>query len=86
MTRAAHEHAGVLDTEFLAVNQFKEEGAFLHLAGLASAALNRRIAAANPNVKVFQVSRSELEGWAYQFTRSVAIAVEYHCDASEPTG
>ncbi len=77
--------ADVIDTEFLAVNAFKEEGAFLHQAGLASAALNRRIAAAHPNVKVFQVTRDELETWAFQFTRSVAIGCEYHTDAAEPT-
>lgn len=78
-------HDDVLDTELLAVNAFKEEGAFLLQAGLASAALNRRIAAAHPNVRVFQVSRDELEAWAYQFTRAVAIASEFHVDASEPT-
>lgn len=76
----------VIDTELLAVNEFKEEGAFLFQAGQAAGALNRRILAAHPSVQRFMVTRSELEGWAYQFTRSVTIAAEYHCDASEPTG
>ncbi len=81
----AHDDADVLDTEFMAVNAFKEEGAFLLQASSASAALVRRIAAAHPSVRTFMVSRDELEGWAYQFTRAVAIASEFHVDAAEST-
>ncbi len=85
MTIPAHDDADVLDTEFMAVNAFKEEGAFLLQAGTASAALTRRLAAAHPSVQRFMVSRDELAGWAYQFARAVAIGSEYHTDASEPT-
>lgn len=78
-------HDDVLDTETLSVNAFKEEGAFLHQAGLAAASLTRRLCVADPRVTVFRITRDELEGWAYQLTRAVAVASEYHCDASEPT-
>ncbi len=83
MAAVTHDDSDVFDTEFLAVNAFKEEGAFLLQAGLASAALNQRIAAAHPSVQRFLVSRGELEAWAYQLTRAVAIASEFHVDASE---
>lgn len=73
----------VRDTDTLAVNNFKEEGAFLLLAQLSSAALTKRIAATDRRVKVFRISRDELETLAYQFKRAVVIASECHIAESE---
>jgi len=72
------------DTEMLAANAFKEEGAFLHQAREAASALERRLRDANPSVKRFILTRDELEALSGQFTRAVAIGVEYHLDLAEP--
>ena len=73
----------IADTERLAVNAFKDEGAFLHRARLASNALAKRIADAHPNVRTFVLSRDELTELSTTLTRAVNIGAEYHIDHAD---
>lgn len=71
------------DTEALSLAQFKREGAFLHQAELASAALERRLSLMPAGAVVLTLSRDELQRLAQQFGQVVAIAKEYHLDAAD---
>lgn len=70
------------DTDMLAVNAFKEEGAFLFFAEQAAAGLARRIAT-GPRQSFVTIARDELEELSAQFTRAVAIGKEYHLGAAD---
>lgn len=72
-----------VDAETLAVNAFKEEGAFLHQARAAADTLERRLRATDPTVRHFVLTRDELSALSGQFSRSVAISVEYHLGYAE---
>jgi hypothetical protein len=63
---------------------FQGEGAFLLSAERAADALERRLRASHPNVRVFPLSRDELQQIADSFARSVQIARVYHLAAALP--
>lgn len=70
------------DTEALAVNAFKEEGALLFKAQQTADALAKRLLNAHEAVQRFQFTRAEVADYAYLLARAVAVASEYHCGAA----
>lgn len=69
------------DTEAMAVNAFKEEGAFLFRAQQMSDALAKRLLNSHESVKRFQLTRDEMAEYAYLLARVTCIAGEYHIGA-----
>lgn len=66
------------------MSQFHEEGTFLLAAERSADALERRLRASSAHVKVFRVSRDELEALSASFSKAVAVARVYHLAAAMP--
>lgn len=72
------------DTEALAVNAFKDEGAFLFKAQQMADAMGQRILNSHAYVRYFHLTREEFTEYAYLLSRAVTVAAEYHCGCQPP--